>query len=108
MSATWSISEQGVRVSIQGKLGFEAWRLLRDARVAALERRLPMAVDFHGCESMDMGGLGSLLIAQLQLGSVAIAGCTERSARWFDEVGVCERCGTPSTSLPGCRRFAAA
>lgn len=108
MSASYSITREGVTVTTHGRLGFDSWQSLRDARVMAVSKQLPLKVDFNDCQGLELAGLGSLLIAQHVLGSVAITGCNEQMARWFGVIGVCEHCTTRSSSLSGCRRFAAA
>ena len=92
MSAIYSVSPERVDVSISGRLGYNTWRVLRDARVAALEHQLPLHLDITACHGGDMGGLGALMIAQHQLGKIAIDGCDEDFSTWFNSVGVCNRC----------------
>lgn len=92
MSAIYSVSPEAVKVTVTGRLGYTTWRVLRDARIAALERQLPLHLDVSACHGGDMGGLGALMIAQHQLGKIAIVGCDEHFSRWFKSIGVCERC----------------
>lgn len=100
MGAMYSVSPERVNVVINGRLGYGTWRVLRDARLAALERQLPMHLDITGCHGGDMGGLGALMIAQHQLGAIDIDGCDENFAIWFRSIGVCARCGARKASCP--------
>jgi hypothetical protein len=99
MSAIYSVSPETVSVTVTGRLGYSTWRVLRDARIAALERQLPLHLDISCCHGGDMGGLGALMIAQHQLGKISIVGCDEYFSAWFNSIGVCERCCTRG---PGC------
>lgn len=92
MSARMSVSPDKVSVMISDRLGYDCWQVLREARITALDRRLPLHLDIRGCQGGDMGGLGSLLIAQHQLGKIAIGGCNQDFAAWFGSIGVCQRC----------------
>ena len=92
MSARMSVSLDRVSVMIRARLDYECWRVLREARISALDRGLPLHLDIEGCRGGDMGGLGSLLIAQHQLGKIAIDGCNQDFATWFNSIGVCARC----------------
>jgi hypothetical protein len=102
MSAVYAVLPDKVAVTICGRLGYETWRVLRDARVMALEKRLPLCLDISRCRGGDMGGLGALMIAQHQLGKIAIEGCDRDFARWFSKIGVCERCHRSAAANP-CR-----
>ena len=92
MAASFVILPDRVAVSVRGRLNFDSWRVMRDARIIALERQLPLSIDVTGCIGGDMGGLGALMIAQHQLGKVEINGCGDDFANWFDKIGVCARC----------------
>lgn len=87
-----SVSGAEVQVSVQGKLGFDCWRALVEARQLAADRHLPLRVEVARCEEADMAGIGSLLIAIAKLGSIEMAGCTERSRDWFHNFGICRGC----------------
>lgn len=102
MGAIYSVSPEGVNITIIGRLGYSTWRVLRDARIAALERQLPLHLDISACHGGDMGGLGALMIAQHQLGKVSIVGCDKYFSSWFNSIGVCQRC---CTREPGCPAF---
>jgi hypothetical protein len=102
MSAVLAVQPDKVTVTICGRLGYETWRVLRDARVMALEKRLPLCLDIKHCRGGDMGGLGALMIAQHQLGKITIEGCDDDFALWFNKIGVCDRCHT-LTSANSCR-----
>jgi hypothetical protein len=92
MSATYVVLPDRIAVTIRGRLNYESWRVMRDARICALERQLPLSLDISHCNGGDMGGLGALMIAQHQLGKVSICGCDSDFASWFDKIGVCQRC----------------
>jgi hypothetical protein len=92
MGAIYSVSLDRVNVTIRGRLAYGTWRALRDARIAALERGLPLYVDISACHGGDMGGLGALMIAQHQLGMICINGCDEHFSTWFSNIGICSRC----------------
>jgi hypothetical protein len=98
MVAIYSVSPERVDVTISGRLGYSTWRVLRDARIAALERQLPLHLDISACHGGDMGGLGALMIAQHQLGKISIDGCDEYFSTWFNNIGVCNRCHTRKAS----------
>jgi len=100
MSAIYSVSPERVNVTINGRLGYGTWRVLRDARIAAIEQHLPLHLDIKGCHGGDMGGLGALMIAQHQLGQIDIDGCDENFATWFRSIGVCGRCVAQAASCP--------
>lgn len=93
MSARIVVSSDKVSVSIIGRLGFDCWEVMRDARVIARERNLPLHLSFDGCRGGDMGGLGSLLLAQHELGETTHEGCNDEFVRWFSSIGVCDHCG---------------
>jgi hypothetical protein len=94
MGAIYSVTPDRVNVTIRGSLGYGTWRVLRDARIAAIEKRLPLHLDISACHGGDMGGLGALMIAQHQLGEISIDGCDADFSNWFGSIGVCERCGS--------------
>ena len=100
MSAAFVVLPDRVAVTIRGRLGYETWRVMRDARVLALEKNLPLTLDISRCRGGDMGGLGALMIAQHQLGAVDITGCNRDFALWFDKVGVCQRCHQAEAKMP--------
>ena len=102
MSATYVVLPDRIAVSIQGRLDYDSWRVMRDARLAALERKLPLSLDISRCRGGDMGGLGALMIAQHQLGAVSICGCDSNFALWFDKIGVCQRCSRRGESGASC------
>jgi hypothetical protein len=102
MSAVFAVFPDKVAVTIRGRLGYDTWRVLRDARVTALDKQLPLCLDIKHCRGGDMGGLGALMIAQHQLGKITIEGCDRDFALWFDKIGVCERCHT-SSAANSCR-----
>jgi hypothetical protein len=104
MSAIYSVSPEAVNVTIIGRLGYSTWRVLRDARIAALERQLPLHLDIGGCHGGDMGGLGALMIAQHQLGRISIVGCDKYFSAWFNSIGVCERCCSRDPSCSALRQ----
>ena len=106
MSAHFAVMPDKVTVTVRGRLGYETWRVMRDARIAALEHQLPLYLDISHCRGGDMGGLGALMIAQHQLGKIAIEGCDREFAMWFDKIGVCDRCHT-AQQRPNCRFEAA-
>lgn len=101
MGAIYSVTQERVNVTIRGSLEYNTWRVLRDARIAALERRLPLHLDVTSCHGGDMGGLGALMIAQHQLGEISIEGCNSDFSTWFASIGVCARCGRHSLCLCG-------
>lgn len=103
MSAIYSVSPEAVNVTIIGRLGYNTWRVLRDARIAALERQLPLHLDISACHGGDMGGLGALMIAQHQLGRVSIVGCDKYFSSWFNSIGVCQRCCARDLACPPCQ-----
>jgi hypothetical protein len=102
MAAIYSVSPERVDVTISGRLGYNTWRVLRDARIAALEHQLPLHLDISACHGGDMGGLGALMIAQHQLGKISIDGCDEYFSTWFNSIGVCNRCHTRKSSCSAC------
>jgi hypothetical protein len=98
MSAIYSVSPDKVNVTISDSLGYGTWKILRDARIAALEHRLPLHLDISACHGGDMGGLGALVIAQHQLGEISVHGCNEHFSGWFSNIGVCQRCASRESS----------
>ena len=108
MSAIYSVSPKDVTVTITGRLGYNTWRVLRDARIAAIERQLPLHLDISACRGGDMGGLGALMIAQYQLGKISIVGCDKNFSSWFGSIGVCDRCCTRDGACANARARAEA
>jgi hypothetical protein len=106
MSAAYAELPDKVAVTIRGSLSHETWRVLRDARIIALEKHLPFCLDIRHCCGGDMGGLGALMIAQHQLGKITIEGCDRDFALWFGNIGVCDRCDR-SDSRNSCREAVA-
>ena len=93
-----SISEQNIRISIQGKLGFDCWKAFFQARQIALRENLPLQVEVGRCSEADMAGIGALLVAIDKLGDIEMTGCTDLSHYWFSNLGICR----------GCRNYASA
>ncbi len=93
MSARISVSPDRVSVSILGRLSYDCWEVMRDARLIARERHLPLYLNFEDCRGGDMGGLGALLLAQDDLGEATLGGCNDDFVRWFNSIGVCGHCG---------------
>ncbi len=102
MTAIYSVSPESVNVTISGRLAYSTWRVLRDARIAALDHRLPLHLDISACHGGDMGGLGALMIAQHQLGKIFIEGCDEYFSTWFNNIGVCNRCCARDSACSTC------
>lgn len=100
MSAVIRKSNDQVSVQITGKLSYTDWQTLRNARNAAQEARCPLAVEVQGCDCADMGGLGSIMIAQERLGSVEMRGCSTTFARCLKSFGICAHCTAKDT--PSC------
>jgi ABC-type transporter Mla MlaB component len=100
MSAELTKNETCVSVRIAGKLGYEVWQTLRDARNAALEANLPLRLDIQGCHRADMGGIGAVMIAQEKLATVEFSGCSERFAECFRAFGICGHCGSKHSTCP--------
>lgn len=107
MAAIYSVSPERVDVTISGRLGYSTWRVLRDARIAAVEHQLPLHLDITTCHGGDMGGLGALMIAQRQLGEIHVNGCDEYFSTWFNSIGVCNRCCSRKACRPDCGKDAA-
>lgn len=103
MSATYVVLPDRVAVTVRGRLNYDSWRVMRDARICALDRQLPLSLDISHCNGGDMGGLGALMIAQHQLGKVSICGCDDDFANWFDKIGVCQRCDHHADAQDGRR-----
>lgn len=93
MSARFVVSSDKVSVSIIGRLGYDCWEVMRDARLIAHEQHLPLHLDCDCCQGGDMGGLGALLLAQHELGETTHTGCNNEFVRWFSSIGVCSHCG---------------
>jgi hypothetical protein len=87
-----AVTESGVTVRVQSRLGVETWRQVRDAREIARVRRIPLKVDLAGCPDASIGGLGALFLIKERLGSLSVWGCSERLAAGFDGLGICEIC----------------
>ena len=100
MSAQLTKSETCVSVRIDGKLGYEIWQTLRDARNAALEANLPLRLDIQGCHRADMGGIGAVMIAQEKLVTVEFHGCSEKFSECFKAFGICEHCASKNSACP--------
>ena len=92
MSAKLSLADDMISVDIQGKLGYDCWRVLRQAREQALVRKLPLHINVACCDGGEMGGLGSLLMAREALGELTLEGCCLQFQRWFDGIGLCRYC----------------
>lgn len=100
MSALLTKTESCVSVRIDGKLGYEVWQTLRDARNAALEANLPLRLDIQGCHRADMGGIGAVMIAQEKLAAVELCGCSGKFSECFRAFGICGHCATDKSSCP--------
>jgi hypothetical protein len=98
MSAELTMNETCVSVRIEGKLGYEVWQTLRDARNAALEANLPLRLDIQGCRRADMGGIGAVMIAQEKLATVEFHGCSEKFSECFKAFGICGHCASKNSS----------
>lgn len=93
-----SVSQQKIKVSIQGKLGFDCWKTFFQARQIALEKNLPLQVEVGRCSDADMAGIGALLVAIERLGDIEIADCTELSRYWFSNFGICQGCSNKDST----------
>lgn len=102
MSATFTSHRDHVSVQIDGNLGYDVWRILRDARNAALAAKLPLRLEIDKCATVDMAGIGTLLIAQERLPHVELSGCPQRFIESFRVLGVCEHCATTRATNPNC------
>lgn len=87
-----SLADNQVRLRVDGKLGFACWKAIAEARQVAAAKHMPLCVEVGDCREADMAGIGSLLVAIDRLGSIAVAGCTERSHYWFSNFGICSAC----------------
>jgi ABC-type transporter Mla MlaB component len=99
--ATLSFELGRVLLKVQGAVDVQVWRAIRDAREAALEKKLPLHVDLGACTHMDCGGFGALLLAADRLGQLAITGCGEGQAAHLKVLRVCAACaGDSGTHCP--------
>lgn len=100
MGALLTKNPNCVSLVIDGELGYAIWQTLRDARVAAQETHLPLRIDVSQCQHGDLAGVGSLLLAQEQLGTVALSGCSAQFAMAFSAFGICAHCAEQTTNCP--------
>jgi anti-anti-sigma regulatory factor len=87
-----------VLLKVQGAVDFQVWRAVREAREAALEKKLPLHVDLAACTHMDCGGFGALLLAADRLGQLAVTGCSESHAAHLKVLRVCAACDGDSVA----------
>jgi len=104
MSAVLSIEKNRVFVSISDSLGYEVWPVLRDARNSAETTRLPLCIDIGNCQTGDMAGIGSILLAQAKLSSIKLTGCHGVFFWCFHHFGICKQCSEETDSPRGCVR----
>lgn len=107
MSATFTSHRDHVSVQIDGNLGYDVWRILRDARNAALAAKLPLRLEIGNCDRVDMAGIGTLLIAQERLPHVELSGCPQRFVESFRVLGICKNCSATRASGPDCPKASA-
>jgi hypothetical protein len=107
MSATVSDRPDHVAVQIQGKLGYDIWTTLRDARNAAKAANVPLHFTMNACDEIDMAGIGALLVAQDRLPHVELSGCPRQFIKYFDAFGVCRKCDTHNP-VAGCPKAVSA
>lgn len=93
-----SVAENKIKISIQGKLGFDCWKAFFQARQIALRENLPLQVNVGRCNEADMAGIGALLIAIDKLGDIEIAGCSAQSHYWFSNLGICRGCSNNASA----------
>ena len=94
MTATYSSCQDHVAVRIEGKLDYDVWTTLRDARNAAKAANLPLQFEMRSCEEIDMAGIGAVLVAQDRLAHVELTGCPSKFIKYLDAFGVCAKCDT--------------
>ncbi len=104
MSAMLSIEKDRVVVNVSDTLGFEVWQVMRDARKSAEATHLPLSIDIEHCQTGDMAGIGSILLAQSKLSSVKLTGCHEVFFNCFHHFGICDQCSEETGSPNGCSR----
>lgn len=104
MTATLSRNADCVAVRIDGKLGYDVWKILRDAREAARHAQLPLWLDVRSCSQIDMAGIGAVMVAQERLSCVELRGCQERFVKYFQAFGICDHCSTTTASAAACPR----
>jgi hypothetical protein len=102
MSAVISLERDRVVVSVSDSLGFEIWPVLRDARKSAESTRLPLCINIEHCQTGDMAGIGSILLAQAKLPSVKLAGCHGIFFKCFHHFGICDHCSEDMGNTLGC------
>ena len=92
MSATLRVAKDHVQVEVIGALDFRVWSVMRDARETALAAKLPLRVDMRNCSHGDMGGIGSMLLAEDALSVVEFTGCRDVFDSCGPGFGVCKGC----------------
>jgi hypothetical protein len=104
VAAVLSVEKDRVFVSVSDTLGYEVWQVLRDARNSAEVTGLPLCIDIENCLKGDMGGIGSILIAQAQLPSTRLTGCHGIFFKCFHHFGICDHCSEETDTANGCSR----
>lgn len=92
MAAMLTKKDDCVSVRIFSKLSYTDWETLRSARNQALASNLPLRIDLEGCNYADIGGIGTIMIAQEKLRDIEICGCSPLFAECFKAFGVCDHC----------------
>ena len=104
MTTTLSIERNQVLVKVGKSLDFDVWRVVRDGREAARTSSLPLCIDIQDCSKGDMGGIGSIQLAQAKLSSVKIRGCHGIFLTCFNAFGICHKCGQNNEMPIGCNK----
>lgn len=102
MPAMLRVTKDHVQVEVIGSLDFRVWSVMRDARETALAAKLPLRVDMRNCSHGDMGGIGSMLLAEDALSVVEFTGCRDVFESCFPAFGVCKGCSTNCANAGSC------
>lgn len=104
MTATFSVEKNQVLVKVGTALDLAVWRAVRDGREAARAASLPLCIDVKDCRQGDMGGIGSIQVAQARLASVKLRGCHDVFLTCFSAFGICDSCAQDREQPLGCTK----